>query len=126
MLTQGRIRWDMRNPVEQCGLSANDLNQPATYPTADRLMITLFFETISVEVTNMPYVTVRDILNKVHRELMKREGSVEIIFMAQAHVFFSADNRSPTGRRIDLLAPNYSFAGLSPSHNHTWTLAVRP
>lgn len=115
----------MRNSVEYCGLPSNVLNSAATYPPTDRLQISVLFDAIRIEVTNVPYVTVRDVLHRIHRELIKRAHPAEIMHMAaQAHGCTPADPRSPTTRRIDLIAPNYSFAGLAPS-GHGWTLIVR-
>lgn len=116
----------MREPVVQCGLPAHVLNSAATYPPTDRLQISVLFDAIRIEVLNVPYVTIHNVLHRIHRELIKRAHPAEIMHIAaQAHGFTSADAQSPTTRRIDLIAPNYLFVGLVPS-GCGWTLIVQP
>ncbi|KIP05938.1 hypothetical protein PHLGIDRAFT_36200, partial [Phlebiopsis gigantea 11061_1 CR5-6] len=75
------------------------LNSPATNPATDYLQISVLFDAIRIDVTNVPYITVRDVLHRIHRELLK------------------PDPRSPTTRRIDMIAPNFAFSHLAPSGN---------
>lgn len=123
LTTPGAIAFDIRYPVEYCGLSPQVLNSPATNAPTDYLQISVLFDAIRIEVTNVPYITVRDVLHRIHREMLKRAQPAELM-LAQAHGSTSADPRSPTTRRIDMIAPNFAFSHLASSGNG-WALIVR-
>lgn len=125
LTTQCPIEFDLRYPVERMRIPSAILNQPAAGPGVDRLHISVLFDAIRVDVVNMPYVTVRDVLNKLYEELSKRAQPTEIVHIAQAHPSPPADLNLHVHRRIELIGPNYLFAGLAPA-GHGWTLIVKP
>ena len=109
------VLFDMRYPIEYIQLVGCDvscLDAHATTPATDRLQISIFFDTIRVEVTNPAGVTVRDVFYRLFRELSKRAEPLEVMKAAQAKGVQTAAQGHAT-KRIDLLAPSFRFAGLT-------------
>lgn len=109
------VLFDMRCPVEQIqfhGYYGSQLDAPATTPPTDRLQISIFFNTILIDVTNPTGVTVRDVFDKLFRELNKRAEPVHFMTAAQAKGVQTAAQGHAV-KRIDLLAPCFRFGGLS-------------
>lgn len=105
----------MRYPIEQIqlvGCDASSLDAHATSPPTDRLQISIFFDTIRIDVTNPTGVTVRDVFYRLFRELSKRAEPLEVMKAAQAK---GVQTAAPghAAKRIDLLAPSVRFAGLT-------------
>jgi hypothetical protein len=120
----------MRSPLEHIrlppGSDASILDAPATYPGVGVMQIVVFFDTIRIEISNPNGVTVRDVFYRLHRELNKRAEPVEIMRATQAKgVQIAAPAHAGAAtKRIDLLAPNVVFAGLTHS-GEAFSLIVR-
>ena len=77
----------MRYPIEHIrfvGCDSSVLDAPATHPVTDRLQISIFFDTIRIDVTNPNGISVRDVLYRLFKELSKRAEPLEIMKAAQA------------------------------------------
>ena len=103
------------------------LDQPASGPPCPTLNLPLVlqFGVIPLVITSSRgVVTVRDVLERIQRELSKRADNLEVRRITQVQGG-SVAAHSNALRRIDLLASNVFFGGLSVSSDG-WFLIMRP